>query len=185
MKDLKEKENRKRRKSMLWALFVIVLMAGSSIAYVFSSIGQDNTPKTDFEYHGFTFTKTDSGYYFLYQNKPIQVDYLPSEVANIPYQSMPLVSSKVYFAFNATERDVNLDYSMRKVYSVLRGKGTVTTIACTSEIDCPDIPIVYCDSSPSPVIVFRSGVSSRGYIEGQSISEVQAMVVTVPFPLRT
>lgn len=160
----------KKKSSFLWVLFIVLLMFGSSIAYVFIG-GFSNQPKqkSDFTYKGYAFTKTDTGWMFSYQNSIIQVDYLPTEVADFPFQNIPLTHEKVYLAFNATERDSNMDYSLRKTATFLKGRGYQPVLACIAEQDCPDIPVVSCKDTQAPILLFQKRKITQSSIEGSCL----------------
>lgn len=159
----------KKRSSLPWVVFIIILMIGSTIGYVFSGLQNDNKQNSDLVYNGYTFTQTESGWTFLYNNKIIYVDYLPDEVKDIPLESFPLGNSKVYLVYKPSEKDNNIDYSLRKVYSVLRGNGFNTFLACSDEQDCPDIPIVDCENSLSPIVLFKKEDLLKTSINGKCL----------------
>jgi len=167
MKSHHKKE--KRRSSLLLVVFIVILMIGSTIGFVFSGLQNDNSQSSDITYDGYAFIQTESGWTFLYNNKVIYVDYLPDEVKDIPLENFPLGNSKVYLAFKPSEKNNNIDYSLRKVYSVLRGNGFNAFLACNDEIDCPDIPVVDCEDSLFPIILFEKSDLLKTSINGKCL----------------
>ena len=153
---MKHSLNAEKRKKgpLLWAVFITILMLGSTIGYVFSGF-QDNTQeKADHIYKTYSFTKTESGWVFFKDNKQVYVDYLPEEVESIDFTTIPFDKGKVYAAFKSTEKDSSLDYSLGKVYTFLKERDYNPFFACILEEGCPDIPIVDCQESSFPIVLF-------------------------------
>ena len=85
--------------------------------------------------------------------------------------------NKFYVAFDPTERDINMDYPMNKLLNILKIKGLNSFVACVNEKECPDIPIVNCNSDYK-VFYFKKSEENK-ILEQDSCTIIQGDAFTV------
>ncbi len=77
-------------------------------------------------------------------------DYGPQELINItlPVEGIN-IGNKVYLAYKPGDKNTNLDYVLNRLYSVLTLLKIRPIISCYEEENCPDIPVINCNSDHS------------------------------------
>lgn len=139
---MKEKNNRSKKFMVFLILFIMI-----SSAFGYIAIQSDSSQEGVFEYKGYTFFK--SGNYWvlvLNDNTKILFTYLPNELQLDAYSFSDL-SSKVYVAYDPSERDIQNDVNLNKLLGILKIKGYQAFPVCIKTEGCPDIPIVDCKNS--------------------------------------
>ena len=137
--------NKISKKSLYLTIFIVVIMVSSVIGFV-AFTGQDDGVKADLEYNGFSFIKANSGWITKINSRDIYFDYLPNEVKDINYDKSKLsIQSKVYIAYDPSKKE-NMDFILSKLDSNIKSLGYTTNLACVKEKNCPDVPVVDCES---------------------------------------
>lgn len=141
-----------KKKKISWlpitALIIIIIMVGSSLVLMKDQDGDS------YDFNGFSVTKTEQGWGVSKGQGSLLFLYDPKSLQDIPADKFSLTNNKVYLI---------LDDNYTQESSVLKGYlnkfGIPVNDACFSEENCPDIPLVTCDST-STVIYFKEGNNS-------------------------
>ena len=149
-------KEKKDRKGIILTLFIAFIMITSVLGFVFS--GDNN--QSSVEYNGYTFTRTDNGWVSYIWDQYFYFTYSPADLKSVPFDVFPINSEKVYIAYNPDELDVVLQNSIDKLRYLFSLNGIIAYPACSIEQDCPNIPVVSCDSE-FPVISFRKSDQDR------------------------
>ena len=132
------------KKSQWMALFIIVIMASSTVGFIFSFKEPSNTQGGSVKYKGQEFLTTPDGRWvtsindvqFVFDNSPEQLD------AEIPAFNF---GSKVYIISDPNEEDPYLSYNMQKLAYTLQSTSRAVVDACDREEGCPEqTPIKNC-----------------------------------------
>lgn len=176
-KDTRYEDRKNRKRNIIWALFIIIIMVSSVLGYI--EMRTDEESK--YSYNGFKFAKQNDKFVTTINNKDYVFDYFPTDIQNISIKTNNFNSQKVYLVFNASERDQNLEYVLSKVSYTLNSLGYSIVFACAEEKDCPDIPIVKCAEEKDAVLFKKNNSTEKIYtinkcnvIEGDAIGLVKA-----------
>ena len=150
-KDTRHEDRKNRKRNIIWALFIIIIMVSSVLGY----IEMRSNEESKYSYNGFKFAKQNDKFVTTINNKN--------------------------YVFNASERDQNLEYVLSKVSYTLNSLGYSIVFACAEEEDCPDIPIVKCNEGKDAVLFKKTNSTEKIYtinkcnvIEGDAIGLVKA-----------
>jgi hypothetical protein len=173
-----KERHKKSHKKLIWAGIIVLILVSSALGYMWQGGGGESGGNV---YGGYEFVKTESGWASYINGQYVGFDYLPDELEEIEFDVFPIIKSKAYLAFDASEKDSNVDYSIRKLAGVLTLVGIKPVLSCYEEENCPDIPLVDCDNE-FPVIKFKKGdevkVTKEGsclIIEGDTIGMSKAV----------
>jgi hypothetical protein len=137
-------EKKKKRKWIpIISLFIIIVMVGSSLVLMKNK--EDN-----YNYNGFSITKTENGWLLSKGQGSLLFIYDPKSLENIKIENIN-IGNKVY-----TIIDNNSVQEIDILKTYLRNLGFSVNDACFSEENCPDVPIVSCNSTV-PVLYFKEG----------------------------
>lgn len=137
---------KKDSKKTSWILASVIALL--MITSVFGIIVGRNDNTNSRKYNGFEFFESENGWLVEVDGKTYAFDFLPSEVENISFEAFQINSSKVYLVYDSREYNANLEYSLIKIRTFLKGFGIITIFACSEEDKCPDNtwPLVSCDN---------------------------------------
>ena len=126
-------------------VFIAFIMITSVVGFIWN-YGSDEENYNVLEYGDYEF-KNINGKYILDVNENQYVfDNSPYEINNLNFDDFALSSNKYYFIFNPEEKDLNLEYSIQKLYLVLNSLGVKVQLACSKEEGCDDdVPIKDCN----------------------------------------
>ena len=79
-------------------------------------------------------------------NQYINFNYGPKDVESITIPFFVISGEKVYVLYNPKEKNYE-EYFIQRLLGLLKYKGYNAFVACDSEEDCPDIPILNCTSN--------------------------------------
>ena len=172
------KTEKKSKKTIYFVIIIIVLMVSSVIGYV-SFSGQPVDSTSDYEFNGHKFNNINNLWVTKINEQDIFFDYLPNEVNNISYSNDKLsTSNKVYLSYDPSKKDASMDYIISKLAYSLGVLSYKINLACISEKDCPDIPVVSCETG-SNILLLKIGSNVEIYkdqgclvIEGKDLYEL-------------
>jgi len=106
---------------------------------------QDNNSEV-FEYGNYKFQRTDGRYVLELNGNQYIFDNTPYDLSDVNIENFNIESSKYYIIFNPDEKDLNLEYSIQKLYLVLRSFNVNIQLACSTEEGCDsNLPVKTCD----------------------------------------
>ena len=159
----------KKRKLFL-PLFVVAIMISSTIGFM-------GGESYDSEHYGdYTFTKVNTGWVTYIEGKQYLFDYLPGDLEDMDYDLGHIDLTNLYIAYTPSELNDDMNYAISKLRNFLAYRGEFSQIACLGEENCPDIPVVSCESDN--VIGFINGeekiykVDKCTYVSGDFIKSV-------------
>lgn len=144
----------------LIGIFIIGLMVLSTLNIIET---QDNTNKL--KYKNYVFTKQNDQWISYINNKPIAFKYNPLELENLTLPNYNFVS-KVYLAYDPVDIS-NEQFIIQRAASILQYFNVRPVLACYSEKDCPDIPVIKCENDDS--LYLRYNNDTKIYIEGKCL----------------
>ncbi|MFH1839900.1 MAG: hypothetical protein ABH849_02010 [Nanoarchaeota archaeon] len=159
---MKKKDNNKKK--VFLGIFIVVIMVSSILGYTFKEDEEDS----GIVFNGVQFYQNQDKWVAYVGNGYFAFDYLPNEVEEIQYETFQINSNKVYLGYIPTEKNVNFDYGLSKVYSTLNSLGIKSVLACSEEENCPDIPLVDC-SNEFQVVSFIESEDNKIYKEDNCI----------------
>lgn len=162
----KEKKE-KRTKSFLIVIFIVIIMASSTIAYIYIKPSEED--KTDYRYNNYEFFKAEQGWITTIGNTQFLFDYNPGELEEISVKDLNLnIENKAYITLDMAEKDNNMDYSINKLGRTIRYAGRSVFLACINEENCPDIPLVDCDNQ-NKVFYLKKAEKNKVYMKDNCV----------------
>jgi len=137
--------------------FIIFLMVLSSLN-VFET--PDNTSKI--KYKNYVFNKQDTRWITYINNKPFVFFYNPLDVENLTIPYYNFLQSKLYISYDPKDA-ANERFVLERSAFVLQNSNIRPVLACYSEKDCPDIPIINCSNDAG--LYFKYANDTKVYIE--------------------
>lgn len=170
MKYNKEKNKEKKKWGLI--LFIIFIMIGTSVSFVFLGFGQQNEL---IKYNGIKFVGYADRWEAKINGKPAAFSFLPNEVENVPASDDAIAKLHGKFEIDATY-DLNSSYKepialaqhqmglTLAAYDIYLRKGFTSN-------NTYSIPIIRCEDSTQnvPVIYFRHGNITGIHAEGNCI----------------
>ena len=132
-------KRRSNKKNWFIGLSIAFVMISSALA-----LWKGEDSNTNYKYGTYEFIKTEQGWITLFEGKYINFDYGPKELENLTVSANPIVSNKVYLAYNPLDKDTNINYVLQKLYDTMVLLKIRPILACYQEKNCPDIPVVDC-----------------------------------------
>ena len=145
---IKEEKKKNTRWLPIIALGIIIIMVASSLALI---KGENND---SYDFNGFSVTKTEQGWSVSKGQGSLLFLYDPRSLQNITINMNLGTTNKVYIV--SSENTIN-ELVILKTY--LNRLGLLANDACFNEENCPDVPIVDCNST-TPVLYFQEGENS-------------------------
>jgi len=137
-------KKQKSHTKLFMGIFIAFLMIASILGIIVSNPA-NSEEKPVYEYEGYEFYRTDTGWAVKDNENYLPVDYLPEEVKNIAYEDINLNSDKIYLAYTPGNYDASEEYAIRKLGTFLSFEGRRLVLACNQEEGCGDIPIIDCN----------------------------------------
>lgn len=132
---------------IILTFFISFIMITSVIGFLYSSDSVDNSFET-LEYNNYEFKNINGKYLLEIDNNEYVFDNSPYDLNGIISEDFNLESDKYYILFNPSERNSNLEYSIQKLYLVLRSLGVNVQLACSIEEGCDEtLPIKDCSNN--------------------------------------
>lgn len=170
MKYTKEKNKEKKKWGLI--LFIIFIMIGTSVSFVFLGFGQQNEL---IKYNGIKFVGYADRWEAKINGRAATFSFLPNEVENVPASDDAIARLQGKFEIDATY-DLNSTYKepialaqhqmglALAVYNIYLRKGFTSN-------NTYSIPLITCEDSTQnvPVIYFRHGNTTSLYAEGSCI----------------
>jgi len=155
------------KSKIIITVFIAFLMMTSVIGMIWSyNSVQDNNSEA-FQYGDYEFQKTDGRYVLELNGNQYVFDNTPYELSEIDIENFNLESDKYYIIFNPDEKDLNLEYSIQKLYLVLKSLNVNIQLACSVEEGCDNsLPIKTCNEY---AFYFRRSDSTRIYKDNKCI----------------
>lgn len=162
---MKTKKEPANKKAIIWTILISLIMITSVAGFLWK--GNEN-PTNLLKYNGYIFTKSENVWLMYIQNQPFSFDYSPKELENVSFSVLPFNTQKAYIITNNMASQQAALYSMQKIIYVLKYKNVLLQPACLNETNCPDIPIINCNSA-YPSISFNANNKTRVYTNGSCI----------------
>lgn len=162
----KKEEKFYQKKAFWWSIFIVVIMTSSTIGYLWTG---NQKEQNRVEYNGFTFYRSQGFWFTRINDQQYNFQYLPEDVLNISSTGTLGIGEKIYLAYDPSETELNTRYPFSILSELLRDKGVRPVYACIAEENCPDIPIVDCNETDAPIVLFIKGEESRMYNEEQCL----------------
>lgn len=165
---------------IILTLFIAFIMITSVIGFIWSSDSSEDNFEV-LEYNNYKFKNVNGKYLLEIDGNEYVFDNSPYEVSSVDFEDFSLGSNKYYIIFNPDEKDLNMEYSMQKLYLVLNSLGVDIQLACLIEEGCEeeDIPIKSCDDY---AFYFKKSTGAKIYkdnncvvIEGDNIGISKAV----------
>ena len=159
----------RRKLSLLIVGAVVFLMIISVVSYSFTgSDNQQQNQENTIDYNGHKFTNVNGNWITSISGQQISFQNNPKELENITIQiGLYLLKEKVYIAFNPKEMDKE-DYELQTLKSLVQTQRQNVQLACITEEDCGDMPIVNCNNQNS-IIYLKQSTETKGYTEASCI----------------
>ena len=121
-------------------------MITSVIGFIWSSDSSDSSSEI-LEYNGYQFNNVNGKYVLELDNQGFVFDNSPYDVSDINVDDLRIESDKYYIIFDPEDKDLNLEYSIQKLYSILSSLNINVQFACSKEEGCEgDFPIKNCEN---------------------------------------
>ena len=130
---------------IILTIFIAFIMVTSVIGFIWSSGStEDNFEILEYNNHEF---KNVNGKYLLDINSNEYIfDNSPYDLGDINLDNFNLESNKYYILFDPSDKDLNMEYSIQKLYLVLSSLGINVQLACSKEEGCDNnLPIKTCE----------------------------------------
>lgn len=172
-KEVKQDEKSNRRRNILFAVLIAFLMITSVFGiFVYNNDSNKKTKDTNnLNYNGHTFYNVGGKWALTYNNQYIYFDFNPKQLEDITLDKtlkIPASGEKIYIAQDYSRDRSNQDFLVRHLAGVLTLIGARPVLSCIDEADCPDIPLVDCNSGKNVIdfrIVNNTGLKTRVYKE--------------------
>jgi len=130
---------------IIFALFIAFIMITSVIGFIWSSDSSENNFEV-LEYKGHQFKNINGKYLLELNGNEYVFDNSPYGLNGFDFEQFSLESNKYYILFNPVEKDLNMEYSMQKLYLVLRSLNINVQLACSKEEGCDNnLPVKSCE----------------------------------------
>jgi hypothetical protein len=130
---------------IILTLFIAFIMITSVIGFIWSSSPSEDSSNV-LDYNNYEFRNVNGRYLLELNNHEYVFDNSPYEVSSVDFEDFNLESDKYYILFNPDEKDLNMEYSIQKLYLVLNSLGINVQLACSIEEGCDEsLPIKNCD----------------------------------------
>ena len=151
---------------IILTLFIAFIMVTSVIGFIWSS--SSNEDNSNFlEYNGNKFKNVNGRYVLELNSNEYIFDNSPYELSDINIGDFNIESDKYYLLFNPEEKDLNMEYSMQKLYLVLKSLGVNIQLACSRGEGCDStLPIKDCNEYS---FYFFKGEDTRIYKDNKCV----------------
>ncbi len=130
---------------IIFTLFIAFIMVTSVIGFIWSS-DSSSTNYEILEYNNHQFKDINGKYVLEVNSNEYVFDNSPYELNNFDFEQFNLESDKYYILFNPEEKDLNMEYSMQKLFLVLRSLNVNVQLACSKEEGCDgNLPVKSCN----------------------------------------
>src|SRR3989344_4698732 len=127
-------------------LFIAFIMITSVIGFIWSSDSSSTDNFEVLEYNNHQFKSVNGKYLLEINNNEYVFDNSPYDLNNFDFEQFNLESDKYYISFNPEEKDLNMEYSIQKLYLVLRSLNVNVQLACFKEEGCDNnLPVKNCE----------------------------------------
>lgn len=151
---------------IILTVFIAFIMITSVVGFIWN-YGSNEESYNALEYGNHEFKSINGKYLLDVNNNEYVFDNSPYEISNVNVNDVVLSSSKYYFIFNPEEKDLNMEYSIQKLYLVLNSLGVNVQLACSKEEGCGDnVPIKNCDNH---AFYFKKGGEAKVYKENNCV----------------
>ena len=151
---------------IILTLFISFIMISSVIGFVWTSSSDTVTYET-IEYQNYNFNKINDKYILELNGNEYVFDNTPYELSDIDASNVIIESSKYYILFDPEDKDLNLEYSIQKLYLVLNSLGVNVQLACSKEEGCDStLPIKTCDDYS---FYFKKSINAKIYKENRCV----------------
>ncbi len=133
-------KEKKSRKNLILVAFIAFIMVTSILGFTLKDSSSNN-----YVYNGYTFMREGDKWKAYVNDHYVSFDFLPSQVEDIAFGGFNLNSNKIYISYDPNQTDSVVEYSLSRLYTLLKDEGYTVVLACTVEEGCPDIPVVDCD----------------------------------------
>ena len=121
-------------------------MITSVIGFIWSSDDSVTDSSEILEYNNHQFKNVNGKYVVEINDQGYIFDNSPYELSSINFEDFIIESDKYYILFDPEDKDLNMEYSMQKLYSVLTSLNINVQLACTKEEGCDStLPIKTCN----------------------------------------
>src|SRR3989344_5930785 len=163
-KEVKKDEKSNRKRNIIFAVIIVFLMVTSvfGILVYNQDSNEAKTDTTNLEYNGYVIYNVNNKWAVLYGSQYIYFDFNPKQLEDVSIGadvSIPFSGDKVYIAQDYSKDRSNQDFSVRQIGSILTLIGSKVVFACNSDKDCPDIPLVDCNSGKDVIDIRSSNTS--------------------------
>ncbi len=152
--------NRKesKAKKIILPLFIGMIMVLSVLGFALTYNSGGNNLEVDggsYTYNNHEYTRSQNGWQVNLDQGAAEFQYGPRELEDV---SLPRfeISSKIYIAYDPGTKDQNIDFIIQKLNNILLYLNSRPVTACIkSSNECPDIPIVDCNSGYKVIAVLK------------------------------
>lgn len=147
-------------------LFIAFIMITSVIGFIWSSDSSGDNFEV-LEYNNQQFKIANGKYLLDINGNEYVFDNSPYELNDFDFEQFNLESDKYYILFNPEEKDLNTEYSMQKLYLVLRSLNVNVQLACSKEEGCDNnLPVKNCDEYS---FYLNNGDSTKVYKDNKCV----------------
>ena len=152
---------------IILTIFIAFIMITSVIGFIWSGYSSNDIDYEIFEYGNYNFKKISGKYVLDLEGKEYIFDNTPYELNDVSFENFNIESDKYYILFDSKEKDVNMEYSIQKLYLVLNSLGIKVQLACSTEEGCDSIlPIKNCEDY---AFYFRKADNAKLYKDNNCV----------------
>ena len=141
-------------------VFIIFMMVLSTL-----SIWKTDETTNQLKYKNHVFNKQGDQWVSYFNDKPVAFFYNPLELENLTMPSFTFFD-KTYLAYD--QHDIETEsFVIQRAFSILQYSNIRPVLACYSEENCPDIPIINCTNDNSLYIKYSNDTNI--YIEDKCL----------------
>ena len=151
---------------IILTIFIAFIMITSVIGFIWTS-GDSEDNSNFLEYNNYKFKNVNGRYLLDINSNEFVFDNSPYEVAEIHLEDFNIESDKYYILFNPEEKDLNMEYSIQKLYLVLKSLNVNIQLACSKEEGCDsNLPIKNCEDYS---FYFKKSEDTKVYKENKCV----------------
>ena len=148
-----------------WAIFLIVLMSGSTIGFIHGGSSYDDPVTKTFRGYDVV-THSGTWNIVINENNVLPLGYDPVFLKDLSYVPIDSSRGKIYITFDPTHDSTVIDPVISRLGEIYLFKNIITQRSCLREADCTeDIPIINCASDNSVVWINPSN-NTQMYKDG-------------------